>query len=47
VPVSVSPLASVAVIVYVAFKAVDVGVPLTAPVDEFNVNPAGRLGETV
>ena len=45
-PVSVSPLASVAVIVYVAFKAVDVGVPLIAPVDAFNVNPVGRLGET-
>lgn len=45
-PVSVSPLASVAVIVYVAFTAVDVGVPLITPVDAFNVNPAGRLGET-
>jgi hypothetical protein len=30
----------------VAFKAVDVGVPLITPVDIFNVNPAGRLGET-
>jgi hypothetical protein len=41
VKVAVTPLAPVTVIVIVAVPAV-VGVPLTSPVVEFKVNPAGN-----
>lgn len=46
VAVSVSPLLSVAVIVYVVVEEMAVGVPLIAPVVVLRDRPEGSAGET-
>ena len=47
VVVDVAPLASVTVTVKVVAEIVPLGDPVMAPVDGFNVKPAGSTGDTL